>query len=158
MILGIERIKPGEGEVTAARRLLERVYRQQGGRFAEVIVADALYAGAPFINAVLEMHKDVVVKVKQTEREIIKDAEGIFSRRLPDIQKKTFTTRPKAEGARRTCYEVEIHDVEGFRSWQAVKEPLRVLRVKETLLKPDNTREEKPVYYLFLPSTSEQDR
>lgn len=149
MILGIERIEPGEGEVTAARRLLERIYRQQKRGFCDIIVVDALYAKAPFINAVLRMHKDVVVKVKQENREIIRDAEGLFKQRMPDLQNETFTIREEDEKGKDICYEVEIYiDEENFTSWDGVEQPLRVLRVKETLIKPDRSKEEKPVYYL----------
>lgn len=134
--------------------MLERIYKQQKRGFGEIIVADALYAGAPFINAVLEMHKDVVIKVKQEDRGIIRDAEGLFKQRLPDLQEEVLTIREGDEEGKDIRYEVEIHDAEGFTSWEGVEQPLRVLRVKETLIKPDKSREEKPVYYLVTAAPS----
>lgn len=50
-ILDVERIRPHEGEVVAARRLVERVVRAYG-RLVDVIVADALYLEAPFVRLV----------------------------------------------------------------------------------------------------------
>jgi hypothetical protein len=40
--LDVEPIRPGEGEVTAAKRLAERVFGNYS-RFFEAVVADALY-------------------------------------------------------------------------------------------------------------------
>lgn len=54
LILGLESLHPwtdgskkGEGELTGSYRLLRRLYREYH-HFADVVVADALYANAPF--------------------------------------------------------------------------------------------------------------
>jgi len=54
--LDVEMIRPGEGEVTAAKRFLTRVLRSYG-RFFDVILADALYCEAPFFNFCLSHGK-----------------------------------------------------------------------------------------------------
>jgi len=46
--LDIELIRPGEGEVIAAKRLLERVL-QRYGRFFDAVIGDALYLEAPLL-------------------------------------------------------------------------------------------------------------
>jgi hypothetical protein len=47
--LDVELLRPGEGEETAAKRLLERVVANYG-RFFGAVAGDALYLDAPFIN------------------------------------------------------------------------------------------------------------
>ena len=59
-ILDLELIGPGEGEVTAARRLLERILRQHS-RLIDVISADALYLEAPFLKQVLDLRNPLIV-------------------------------------------------------------------------------------------------
>ena len=55
VILGQEMLKPrdgsgkDEGELTGGKRLIEQL-KKRHGHFADVIVADALYLNAPFIN------------------------------------------------------------------------------------------------------------
>lgn len=44
--LDVEMIQPGEGEVVAAKRLMERVIRCYG-RFFDIVMGDALYLEAP---------------------------------------------------------------------------------------------------------------
>ena len=62
VILGQEMLKPrdgaekDEGELTGGKRLIKRL-RQRHGHFADVIVADALYLNAPFINTIKENGK-----------------------------------------------------------------------------------------------------
>ena len=45
-----------EGELTGGKRLIKRL-RKRHGHFADVIVADALYLNAPFINTIKENGK-----------------------------------------------------------------------------------------------------
>jgi hypothetical protein len=83
-ILDLERIGPGEGEVTAARRLLERILRQHS-RLIDVISADALYLEAPFVKQVLDAGKHVVIVMKQERRELFQDAEKLRSLVAPQV-------------------------------------------------------------------------
>ena len=117
--LDLELQRPGEGEVPAAKRLLERVFANYP-RYFDAVVGDGLYFEAPFINFCREHHKDVVVVVKGDHRLLLQDAEGLFSQRGPDGQ--------WTEG-RRT---VQYWDDEGFTSCEGVAEPLRVLHTLET--------------------------
>ena len=117
--LDVELQRPGEGEVPAAKRLLERVFANYR-RYFDAVVGDGLYLEAPFINFCREHHKHVVVVVKGEQRLLFQDAAGLFSQRSPNGQ--------WSEG-RRT---VQYWDDEGFNSCEGVAEPLRVLHTLET--------------------------
>lgn len=85
IILGQEMLRPrdgsekDEGELTGGKRLIKRLH-QEHGHFADVIVADALYLNAPFINTVLNCKMDAVIRLKDEKRRIFQDAEGLFQR------------------------------------------------------------------------------
>jgi hypothetical protein len=65
--LDMELQRPGEGEVPAAKRLLERVFSNYS-RYFDAVVGEGLYFEAPFINFCAEHHKDVVVVLKGDQR------------------------------------------------------------------------------------------
>lgn len=74
-----------EGELTGGKRLIQRLH-QQHGHFADVIVADALYLNAPFINTVLDCKMDTVNRLKDEKRRIFQDAEGLFQKDIGKIR------------------------------------------------------------------------
>ncbi len=117
--LDVEFQRPGEGEVPAAKRLLERVFANYP-RYFDAVVGDGLYFEAPFINFCREHHKHLIMVVKGDHRLLLQDAQGLFSQRAADDQ--------WTEG-RRT---VQYWDDEGFTSAEGVTEPLRVLHTEET--------------------------
>jgi hypothetical protein len=119
LTLDVELQRPGEGEETAAKRLLERAFSEYE-RFIDVVTGDALYFDAPFINFCLSHRKHVVVVVKGDQRLLLQDAQQLFSQRMPDEW---------TEG-RRT---IRSWDEEGFTSCEGVKAPLRVLHTEETV-------------------------
>jgi hypothetical protein len=82
LVLDVELLRPGEGEETAAKRLLERVFADYP-RFFDIVVADALYFDAPFINFCLERRKHVIVTAKGDHRLLVQDAQGLFAQRQP---------------------------------------------------------------------------
>lgn len=117
--LDVELQRPGEGEETAAKRLLERVFSEYE-RFFDAVSGDALYLDAPFINFCLGHHKDVIVVIKGDQRLLLQDARQLFSQRMPGEW---------SEGRRIVRY----WDEEGFTSCEGVKAPLRVLHTEETV-------------------------
>lgn len=125
LILGQEMLKPrdgaekDEGELTGGKRLLKRL-KKRHGHFADVIVADALYLNAPFINTVLEQGMDTVIRLKDEKRMIYQNAEGLF--RQGNGKKEEFQ-----RGKRR----IEAWDLSGF-EMQDVKKHVRVIRYHET--------------------------
>ena len=85
VILGQEMLKPrdgaekDEGELTGGKKLIRRL-KERHGHFADVIVADALYLNAPFINTIKECGLDAVIRLKDERRELFQDAESLFKR------------------------------------------------------------------------------
>lgn len=125
VILGQEMLKPrdgaekDEGELTGGKRLIKRLHEKHG-HFADVIVADALYLNAPFINTVLECKMDTVIRLKDKTRCIYQDAEGLFAK---DIGRKEGFCKGKTR--------VEVWDLSGFEI-EGCDRPLRVVKFQET--------------------------
>ncbi len=135
LVLGLERVKRGEGEISAAHRLLKELYRRHN-RYADIITLDSLYAKAPIINEILDQNMIAVIRVKQQNYHIIRDAEGLFAGRKPDFSdalslNSSWYSDDDTSG-RKYYYRVKIWDSSGFESWSKVKIPLRVLRIEET--------------------------
>ena len=116
-ILDLERIRPKEGEVPAARRLLERVLRQHS-RLIDVISADALYLEAPFLKQVLDAGKHAVIVMKQERRELYQDAERLRSLIEPQVL---------VDGPRTT----RLWDLPELSSFTTLNRPVRVVWVEE---------------------------
>jgi Transposase DDE domain len=123
LVLDVELLRPGEGEETAAQRLLERVFTNYP-RFFDVVVGDALYFDAPFLNFCLDHHKQVIVTAKGENRLLVQDAAGLFAQQPPG--------RWVDDHGKRT---VQFWDEEGFTSCEGVKRPLRFWRTVETVRK-----------------------
>ena len=121
MPLDVEMIQPGEGEVMAAKRLLERVLPRYG-RFFDVAMADAIYLEAPFYNLCLQHHKHVISVLKGEQRLLLQDAQGVFSLMEPKVWKEQHS-------------QIRARDAEGFTTAEGIKVPLRVLHTEETVTK-----------------------
>lgn len=117
-VLGLELLQPGEGEYTAALRLFARLMTWYGPYF-QILVVDALYAKAPFINLVLGAGIHIVVRLKDQRMEILKDAQGLFGHRPADLE-------DVAEGGKVKYW---AWDEEGFESWAGLQKPLRVVKL-----------------------------
>lgn len=115
--LDVEPVLPGEGEVIAAKRLLERVFRKYP-RFFDVVVGDALYMEAPFINFCLRHGKHAVAVLKEDQLILLQDAKGVFKMVEPEVF---------AEGNKT----VRVWDAEGFATANTDK-PLRVIYAQES--------------------------
>ena len=115
--LDVEPVLPGEGEVIAAKRLLERVFRKYP-RFFDVVVGDALYLEAPFINFCLFHNKHVITVLKEDRLILMQDAKGIFEMIKPEVFVEANET-------------VKVWDAEGFTT-AGTDKPLRVVYAQET--------------------------
>lgn len=115
--LDVEMLRPGEGEQTAAQRLLLRVAKSYG-RFFSVVSGDGLYFTAPFFNLCLSLGKDVITVLKDEDRVLFQDAAGVFSLTDPQVWE---------EGKQK----IRAWDAEGFTSAAGIQVPLRVLRTEE---------------------------
>lgn len=122
-ILDLERVSPGEGEVVAARRLLQRIVHHYG-RLIDVLVADALYLEAPFIRLALDASKHVVVVMKQEARELYQEAAELRALVLPQVI-------GDADGSRTT----RLWDLPDLPSFSTLGRSMRVVWVEETTTK-----------------------
>jgi hypothetical protein len=115
--MDVEMIRPGEGEVAAAERLLLRVF-QKYARFFDVVLGDALYCEAGFFNFCLAHGKNVVAVLKGDDRQLKRDAQLRFSE-LPPV---TWTSKRR---------DIQAWDLDGFTSMTGVDHPVRVLHSHE---------------------------
>ncbi|NLZ33865.1 MAG: transposase [Clostridiales bacterium] len=90
IILGQEMLEPkkdgsdkDEGELTAGKRLIKNLYNEYN-HFADIIVADALYMKSTWIQQLLDLGIDSVIRAKDERLHIVKDALGIFRSREAD--------------------------------------------------------------------------
>lgn len=69
LLLDMEVQRPGEDEVTTALRLVERVVQVYPRAF-KVVLADALYAEARFVNFLFSQRKHVLIVLKDERRDL----------------------------------------------------------------------------------------
>ncbi len=72
--LGVRFQKQGEGEVACALALLQDLVDHLGRRFVDLLVGDALYLQAPFVQAVEELGLDWVFNLKENQPELLEEA------------------------------------------------------------------------------------
>jgi hypothetical protein len=114
-ILDEEPILPGETETTAGLRLLERFHARMP-RFLDVLTMDAFYLQAPFAKRALDLGYGLVTILKQENRDLYQDAEGLFQ--ITKSEKVTLGVNGTAE----------VWDVKGLTSWSQLGRPVRVVR------------------------------
>jgi hypothetical protein len=123
ILLDCEPMLPDDNEVATALRLLTRVLgRYPMGRYPrafDLVLADALYATAPFFNFLIDHGKHALVVLKDQQRNLYQDAAGLFAHSQPQTGK-----RPG-----RDC---QWWDFPDLASWPQVKIPVRVVRSVES--------------------------
>ena len=122
-LLAIEWLQPGEGEDTAALRLLRRLPDLYGSRFFDILLLDALYSQAPVLQLAREIDWDVVISLKQEKRDLYQSAMNLFQTRGPDHR---FCQQHAG-----TTTEVELWDTEGLPFTRDDPQPVRVVRSQE---------------------------
>jgi hypothetical protein len=118
LMLDAEPMRPGEDEVAAALRLLDRVLGDYPRAF-DLIQGDALYADPRFFNGALDHDLYAFAVLKDDRRDLLQDAQRLFEDIAP--------TSTPGENVQRDCW-----DLEGFTTWPQVKAPVRVIRSRET--------------------------
>ena len=119
-----EHYGPGQGELTAGKRLLKRAVGLLGRRFATYVVADGLYGGAPFIHLAEELGLAVVIVLKENLPELFQAARARFE-----------NTRAHQRFAYTGGW-VELWDADDFEPWEGLDWPaVRVLRYRH--VRPD---------------------
>jgi hypothetical protein len=81
--LGIRFQKNGESEVACALALLEELSQQLGRRFADLLVADALYLQTPFVRAIEKLGFDWLINLKANQPELLAESERILAGQAP---------------------------------------------------------------------------
>jgi hypothetical protein len=118
LLLDVEPQRAGEDEVATALRLLERVIVSYPRAF-DLLLADALYATAPFFNFLLAHGKHALTVLKDDRRNLYRDAAALFA-----------AIAPKAGSFRdRSCLWWDFPDL---LTWPQVHSPVRVIRSLET--------------------------
>ena len=116
----VEPYGPCDSEQAASQRLLVRAVEQMGGRFADYVVADGLYATAPFLHAAGELGLKCVVRLKGNLRQLLAEAEARFGMCEPSTSFQAGEDR------------VEIWDAGDFDPWEALNwTTVRVLRYRQ---------------------------
>lgn len=123
--LAIEWVRPGEGEDTAALRLLHRLPELYGSRFFDILLLDSLYAQAPLLQLAQQIDWEVVITLKQENRQVYQSAMGLFQNRPADHW--------GTERAGDTETEFALWDAEGLPFSQDYPEPVRLVRSEERL-------------------------
>ena len=117
LLLDLEMQLIGEDEVAAAVRLLERLFLEYPRAF-DVVMADGLYARAPFFKIITAHGKHVIAVLKDDRRDLLQDAMGIFGQEQPVLVRQGNSTR-------------QLWDVEELTSWPQFGK-VRVIRSLET--------------------------
>ena len=123
--LAMEWLQPGEGEETAALRLLQKLPQTYGSRFFDILLLDALYAQAPVLRLAGNIGWDLVISLKQNQRELYQSAVRLFA-----------SCPAKASGEEQCggkTYEFQIWDAEGFAFSADHPQSVRVVRSEEKL-------------------------
>lgn len=118
LLLDHEPQRAGEDEVATALRLLVRVIGAYPRAF-DLVLADALYATAPFFNFLLARRKHALTVLKDDRRNLYQDASALFT-----------SVAPKPRSFRnRSCLWWDFPDL---LTWPQVNTPVRVIRSLET--------------------------
>jgi len=136
-MLDIEPIAPGQGELTAAYRLLSRVCTKYPRAFS-VVAGDALYLAAD-IFSLLESHKKYAIAVlKDEKRQLYEEAVALSS-----------ITEPYLYENGNTSYRVWEHKIEGL--WDSYSKKVTVIRSEETTATGDRESKAEWMWVTNLP-------
>ena len=116
--LDVEPILPGEDEIAAALRLLERIHERYP-KLYHVLTGDSLYANPNVLKFVRARGKHLLAVLKENHPDLLRDALALCDTEQ-SVEHTDGTTR------------YERWDIEGFSSWWQVDEKVRVVRSRET--------------------------
>ena len=110
----LESQRDGDGEITTARRLYDRVHKNYS-RSYDIVAGDALYADTDLLNAVVRNRKDFVVVLKDNRPTLVAETKRLRCDVMP-----TFSN-----GA-------VIHDLPSNNGWPDLEASLRIVTSQET--------------------------
>lgn len=142
-LLDLEMLRPGEGEIAAAERLLRRLLANCPRAF-NVVAGDALYLDPSLCRLVLDSKKDFIAVLKNENRALIQDFRGAVE--LQGGKPERFSFNGKI------CL---CHDIEGFTTWTQLGRPVRIVSSKESAtIRRQLTRETEELSSEWLWATS----
>lgn len=115
-----------EGELTAGKRLLQRV--KKTFPWIDAVVADALYANGPFLTVVHQLRMSAVVIAKKQTDEPLKEAQSLWATRPPES---VVVDPDKKE-------RVELWDCPQLETLSSYKGQIRVVRAQLSDLEHPN--------------------
>jgi hypothetical protein len=121
--VALEWLQPGEGEETAALRLLGKIPEMYGSRFFDILVLDALYAQTAVFELAEKIGWDLVISLKQNQPDLYQSAIRLFARRPPDC---SYTEKHDGK-----TYEVQLWDTPGLPFSGKDPRLVRVVRSEE---------------------------
>ena len=119
--LDIEPILPGEGEITSACRLIERVCKNYPKAF-EVVIGDGLYLKGNIFKLLESHHKKAIAVLKEERRQLFEEANNL-----------SLMVEPKTYKQGKTSYRVWYHEIEDC--WDGYGKKVRVIVSEETTTK-----------------------
>lgn len=117
LLLDAEPVRPGEDEIAAAMRVLERVFARYPRAF-DLVIGDALYTDPRVFGFVRERRKHVLTVLKNENRDLVRDVRSLCEVAGP----------VEIRDGKRTC---QCWDIAGLQSWPQVGMPVRVVRSEE---------------------------
>ena len=122
LALDVEFVKPGEGELTAAKRLLARIGKVYGDAIG-IVLADALYDNQPMRELARKLHYNLVVSHRDERREPGRTGERALDRTDPKRE------RPhqfyETDEHRYDCWEVDLGG--GWRYIEALRYKMKAV-------------------------------
>lgn len=115
--LDVEEVRPGEDEIAAAARLLERIQKHYPKAF-DVVTGDAIYADPRIVSFLRKHNKHLIAVLKENHPDLLEDVRSVCALIEP-IRRK--------EGKNETTW----WDTEGFTTWKSIEDPVRVVRSQE---------------------------
>lgn len=132
VVIDQEPIGPGEGELTAGRRLIERILREQA-RMIDIFCFDALYLDSKLLNRLDKANKYWIAVLKQENREAYQEVDSLVEDAQP-IEMKINKNR-----------EVTLWDMDGLVGWDNLDKPFRALVSKEREYKYKRVSRQKKI-------------
>jgi len=116
-ILDVEPILPGEGELTSAYRLIERVLANYPKAFS-IVIGDGLYLRETIFNLLKAHHKYAIAVLKEERRQLSQEANRL-----------SLLSEPESYRKGRTYYRVWDHSISGC--WDGYGKDVRVIVSEE---------------------------
>jgi len=125
---GEQGVKGAEGELAAARRLLDCLHETYG-KFIDAFILDGLYPNGPLLTRVEKLNYGAFIVLKKENHEPLKEALALWEGQEPCKR----VDNPEARE------HVEFWDVDGLETLDTYKGKIRVVRAVVTTIKPRPT-------------------